>query len=184
MGEDRPTAATLGDALRELDVTLSIAESCTGGLLAAAVTEVPGASDYFEAGMVTYAYGAKRRLLGVSREALDEHGAVSEPVARAMARAVRDTADVDWGVATTGVAGPTGGDEETPVGTAYVGVAHAAPWGTEASFVRSERVVVDGDRGDVKRGAADAALGALLRAVREVDGGTSPGGSAGSPPSE
>jgi nicotinamide-nucleotide amidase len=87
-----------------------------------------------------------------------------------MAAGARDRADATWAVATTGIAGPGGGTAEKPVGLVYVAVAYAAPWGTEASFVRSERVVLDGDRDAVRRGAVDAALDALIRAIREVDG--------------
>ncbi|EMA64326.1 CinA family protein, partial [Halorubrum kocurii] len=92
-------------------------------------------------------------------------------VAEQMAAGARDRAGTTWAVATTGIAGPDGGTAEKPVGLVYVGVAYAAPWGTEESFVRAERVVLDGDRAAVKRKAVDAALGALVRAVREVGGG-------------
>ena len=105
------------------------------------------------------------------RYALDAEGAVSAAVAEEMAAGARDHADTTWAVATTGTAGPSGGTPEKPVGLVYVGVAYAAPWGTEASFVRSERALLDGDRSDVKRGAVDAALAALVRAIREVDAG-------------
>ena len=155
----------LGDELRDRGETLSVAESCTGGLLGARITAVPGASDYFDRGLVTYAYGAKEQLLGVDREALDEHGAVSEPVARQMARGVRDTADVTGGVATTGIAGPSGGTEETPVGTVYVGVAYAGPWGSGSSYATVERYEFDGDRDAVRERTVDRALDDLLAEV-------------------
>ena len=158
--------ALLGDG----DETLATAESLTGGLVGSRVTDVPGASAYFDRGFVTYTYDAKRELLGVSRESLDAHGAVSEPVVREMAAGARDRASADWAVATTGIAGPTGGTDEKPVGLVHVGVAHAAPWGTEESFVRSERAVFDGDRDAVKREAAERALDALVRAIEGVDG--------------
>jgi len=93
---DPPVEETLGDALREAGHTLATAESCTGGLAGSLLTDVPGSSDYFDRGVVTYTYDAKLAL-GVAREALDEHGAVSEPVARQMARAVRDSAGTTWG---------------------------------------------------------------------------------------
>ena len=169
MDETESTAAVLGDLLTDRDESLAVAESLTGGLVGSRVTDVPGASAYFDRGFVTYAYDAKRELLGVSRESLDAEGAVSAVVAEEMAAGARDHANTTWGVATTGIAGPGGGTAEKPVGLVYVGVAYAAPWGTEASFVRSERVVLDGDRDAVKRGAVDAALDALVRTVREVD---------------
>lgn len=166
---DEPIEATLGALLTEREETLAVAESLTGGLVGSRVTDVPGASAYFDRGFVTYAYDAKRELLGVSREALDAEGAVSAPVAEQMAAGARDRANTTWAVATTGIAGPGGGTEAKPVGLTYVGVAYAAPWGTEESFVRTDRVVIDGDRAAVKRGAADAALDALVRTIREVE---------------
>ncbi|AFZ73219.1 CinA family protein [Natronobacterium gregoryi] len=165
---DRELPMEVADVLREQDETLAVAESCTGGLIGAAITAVPGASDYFEAGLTTYAYGAKRRELGVSREALDEHGAVSEPVAREMARGVRDVCDVTWGVATTGIAGPTGGTEENPVGTVYIGVAYAGPWGSEASYATVSRYVFDGDRTDIRAKTVDRALETLFETIERT----------------
>ncbi|WP_254523820.1 CinA family protein [Natrinema caseinilyticum] len=159
---DRDLPMTVGDALRDAEETLSVAESCTGGLIGAAITAVPGASDYFDTGVTSYAYDAKRRHLGVSRESLDEHGAVSEPVAREMAQGIRDVTNVTWGVSTTGVAGPSGGSDETPVGTVYIGVSYAAPWGSEASYSTVSRYVFDGDRADVRAKTVDQALADLL----------------------
>ncbi|ACV49064.1 MULTISPECIES: CinA family protein [Halomicrobium] len=158
--------ARVGETLRETDATVAVAESCTGGLIGSLLTDVPGSSDYFDRSVVTYSYDAKRDLLAVDREVLDAAGAVSEPVARQMARGVRDTADTTWGVATTGVAGPSGGTEETPVGTAYVGVAYAAPWGTGDSSTAVERYEFDGDRTTVKREIARQALSDLRDAVQ------------------
>ena len=167
--ESESAAERLGELLTARDESLAVAESLTGGLVGSRVTDVPGASAYFDRGFVTYAYDAKRELLGVSRESLDAEGAVSAAVAEEMAAGARDRADTTWAVSTTGIAGPDGGTAEKPVGLVYVGVAYAAPWGTEASFVRSERRELDGDRAAVKRGAVDAALDALVRAVREVE---------------
>lgn len=170
---DPPVEERVGDALRERDATVAVAESCTGGLIGSLLTDVPGASDYFDRSIVTYAYDAKRQELAVPREALDAEGAVSAPVAEAMAAAVRDTADATFGLATTGVAGPGGGTPDTPVGTVYVAVAYAAPWGTEASYARSERHEFDGDRLAVKERAARTALATLLSAAEAVDDGDS-----------
>ncbi|MCU4973104.1 CinA family protein [Halobacteria archaeon AArc-m2/3/4] len=160
---DRDLPMDVADALRDAGDTLAVAESCTGGLVGAAITAVPGASDYFDSGLTTYAYDAKRHHLGVSREALDEHGAVSEPVAREMARGVRDVADVDWGVSVTGVAGPTGGKEGAPVGTVYIGVAYAGPWGSESSYATVSRYEFEGDRAAVRAQTVEQALEELLR---------------------
>ncbi|ELY44932.1 CinA family protein [Natronorubrum bangense] len=162
---DHDLSTAVGDALRAREETVAVAESCTGGLIGAAITAVPGASDYFDSALATYAYDAKRRHLGVSREALDEHGAVSEPVARQMAQGVRDVADVTWGVATTGIAGPTGGTEDNPVGTVYIGVAYAGPWGSESSFASVSRYVFEGDRDAVRIKTVEQALEDLLAAI-------------------
>ncbi|SEP77939.1 CinA family protein [Natrinema salaciae] len=159
---DRERPMAVADALRETEASLAVAESCTGGLIGAAITAVPGASDYFDSGLTTYAYDAKRRHLGVSREALDEHGAVSEPVAREMAQGIRDVTDVTWGISTTGIAGPTGGTEENPVGTVYIGISYGAPWGSEESYTTVSRYVFDGDRADVRAKTVDRALADLL----------------------
>ncbi|NHN47413.1 CinA family protein [Halostella sp. JP-L12] len=162
---DDPIEERLGDRLREADHAVATAESCTGGLIGARLTAVPGASDYFDSSVAAYSYDAKRRLLGVSREALDEDGAVSGRVAREMARGVRDRADVTWGVSATGVAGPSGGTEETPVGTVYVGVAYAGEWGTESSYAVATRYEFDGDRAAVREKTVDRALADLLDAL-------------------
>jgi nicotinamide-nucleotide amidase len=162
---DPPVEERVGEALREAGDTVAVAESCTGGLAGSLLTNVPGSSDYLDRSLVTYSYDAKRDVLAVDRETLDAHGAVSEPVARQMARAARDTADATWGVATTGVAGPGGGTEATPVGTVFVGVAHAADWGTGDSWAAVERYEFDGDRLAVKEQIARRALGDLLAAV-------------------
>lgn len=165
---DRELPMDVADAMRDAGDSLAVAESCTGGLIGAAITAVPGASDYFDSGLTTYAYDAKRRHLGVGREVLDEHGAVSEPVAREMAQGIRDVADTTWGVATTGVAGPTGGTEDDPVGTVYIGVSYAGPWGTQSSFATVSRYEFDGDRATVRAKTVDRALEDLLAAVAEV----------------
>ena len=163
--DDPPVEQCVGDALRETDATVAVAESCTGGLIGSLLTDVPGSSDYFDRSLVTYAYDAKRAELAVPREHLDAEGAVSEPVARAMARGIRDVADTTWGLATTGIAGPDGGTAETPVGTVFVGVAYAAPWGIGESFSRVERHEYDGSRTEIKERTARGALGELLDAV-------------------
>ncbi|GAB3418056.1 CinA family protein [Haloparvum alkalitolerans] len=165
---DRAVEEVVGDLLSERGETVAVAESLTGGLIGSTITDVPGSSDYFDRSLATYAYDAKRQELAVPREDLDAYGAVSAPVARAMAQGVRDRSDTTWGVSATGVAGPGGGQRDKPVGLLYVGVAFAAPWGTEASFTRSRRFELDGDRAAIKRKSVVCALAELVRAVRET----------------
>jgi len=162
--DDPPVEERLGEALRAAGATVATTESCTGGLVGSLLTDVPGSSDYFDRTYVTYTYEAKLDT-GVSREALDAHGAVSEPVAREMARAVRDAAGTTWGVSTTGIAGPDGGTDEKPVGTAYVGVAHAGEWGTDDTYTTVERYAFDGDRQQIKEQIARRALLDVLVAI-------------------
>jgi nicotinamide-nucleotide amidase len=144
--------------LRERGLRLALAESCTGGLLAARLSEVPGASHFLERGYVTYSNDSKRELLDVDREALEEAGAVSEPVARAMAEGVRRKARVEVGVGITGIAGPDGGTPEKPVGLVFIAVDGAA-----GSRVR--RAHFPGDRERVRFQATQAALEMLRRGL-------------------
>ncbi len=110
------------ELLRQKGLTLSVAESLTGGVIAKRITDISGASDVFVGGCVTYTNEVKHRLLGVKRETLDTYGAVSKEVAAQMARGVREATGADIGVSATGIAGPTGGTEKTPVGTVYIGI--------------------------------------------------------------
>ena len=159
----------IGERLRARDEMIAVAESLTGGLVCSRLTSVPGASDYVDRGIVAYSNRAKQRGLGVSREALDSDGAVSERVASEMARGVRDTAATTWGVSTTGIAGPTGGTDEKPVGLVFISVAYAGPWGTESSFARVDRHVFDGEREAVAQQSATQALRALDQALDVVE---------------
>jgi nicotinamide-nucleotide amidase len=146
---------TLEQAVMELlwakGVTVAIAESCTGGLLGHRLTEVSGSSKALVGGVVAYSNELKIRLLGVPEEVLREHGAVSEPTARAMAEGIRRLTGADYGIGTTGIAGPTGGTPEKPVGLVYVAV--ASPGGTR---VAEHRFI--GRRSEVKWRASQAAL--------------------------
>ncbi len=117
--------AVVGELLRGAGKTIAVAESCSGGLLAERITSVPGASDWFLGGVVAYADAAKTSLLGVPEALLREHGAVSDPVARALAEGARQRFGADFGVATTGISGPTGGSAAKPVGVVFVALAQA-----------------------------------------------------------
>ncbi|MDQ3927379.1 MAG: competence/damage-inducible protein A [Actinomycetota bacterium] len=145
-GEDDETLeSALARLLTERGATLALAESCTGGLLAKRLTDMSGSSAYFMEGLVTYSNDAKERLLGVPHELLMEHGAVSEPVARAMAEGVREDAGTDYGLSVTGVAGPDGGTEEKPVGLVFVGISDEERTTVErldlSAFRRSREVI-------------------------------------------
>lgn len=128
--EDATVEQLVHNILIERGATLAVAESCTGGAIASKFTAMAGASRYFMAGMVTYSNMAKRDILGVSTESLERYGAVSEAVACEMAEGARRTAHADYAIATTGIAGPTGGSEEKPVGTVWMAV--ATPQGVRA----------------------------------------------------
>ena len=145
-GEDDETLeGAVGRLLAGRGATLALAESCTGGLLAKRLTDGAGASAYFVEGLVTYSYEAKERLLGVPHDLLMEHGAVSEPVARAMAEGVRENAGADYGLSVTGVAGPDGGTEEKPVGLVFVGISDEAgtvAWQLDFSAFRRSRQAI------------------------------------------
>jgi len=143
--------------LKERKETLATAESCTGGLIANQITNVSGASEVFLAGYVTYANSAKSDVLNVDSKLIDKHGAVSEAVARAMAEGARGRAASTYGLATTGIAGPTGGSDEKPVGTVYIALASGD------SETVAKKFLFPTDRETFKQLAAQAALDLLRR---------------------
>ena len=155
-----PEVRAVADALRSRGLTVAVAESCTGGLLGAVLTALPGSSDYMRGGVIAYADAVKADLLGVSRHALAEHGAVSEAVALAMAHGVRERCHAAIGLSVTGIAGPGGGSASKPVGLMYVGVVLPG---------QSRVVRLEGDSGrDANRaGAVLAALTLCLEAASE-----------------
>ena len=146
----------IGQLLTDKDLTLAVAESCTGGLIGHRVTNVPGSSAYFRGSITAYAYDVKERLLSVSRETLDEYGAVSAPTARQMAVGARRAVDADLGLSATGIAGPGGATREKPVGLVYVGLA-----AEDEVWVESR--VFEGNRLENKVSSAEAALDLLRR---------------------
>jgi len=149
-------AAVVGRMLQHRGMTVAVAESCTGGLIGQKITSVPGSSAWFRGGVVAYANDLKTRLLEVPGELLAAHGAVSEPVARAMAEGARRRLDADFGISTTGVAGPDGGTPDKPVGLVWWAVADR-----EGSRALSRRFF--GDRATIREWAAQMALDALRR---------------------
>lgn len=139
-GQDDETLATqVGERLLSAGQTLSVAESCTGGGLGAQLTAVAGSSRYFWGGVISYDNRVKQGLLGVPEDMLMSHGAVSEPVAAAMAKGVRDRLGTDWGISITGIAGPGGGSVEKPVGLVYVGLASASECWVEKHLWGADR---------------------------------------------
>jgi nicotinamide-nucleotide amidase len=148
-------AAALLEACRRQGWMLATAESCTGGLIAATLTEIAGSSDVLDRGFVTYSNQAKMDMLGVPEVLLAAHGAVSEPVARAMADGALARSQAAIAVAVTGVAGPGGGSVEKPVGLVWFGLAQ------RGQAVASERAVFPGDRAAIREGAVRRALGMI-----------------------
>jgi nicotinamide-nucleotide amidase len=148
-------AQQVGERLRKLRKSLAVAESCTGGLLGAALTDVPGSSAYFLGGVISYADQVKREQLGVSEATLHHSGAVSEQTAAAMASGVRQLMHADIGVSITGVAGPEA-EGSKPVGLTFIGIA--------GTSVTTHRFQWTGDRWDNRRRSVIAALELLVRA--------------------
>ncbi|MBV6506415.1 MAG: Nicotinamide-nucleotide amidohydrolase PncC [Syntrophorhabdaceae bacterium] len=141
----------IGKMLKERGLKIAVAESCTGGLISSRITDISGASDYFEAGITTYSNESKIRLLNVPEDIIDRYGAVSEETAKAMAEGVKKTVHADIGVSVTGIAGPTGGTEGKPVGTVFIGLATK-----KATYVR--KFFFDGNRLEIRRKTSDAAF--------------------------
>jgi nicotinamide-nucleotide amidase len=151
-----PLEVVVGDTLRKLHATVAVAESCTGGLLGDRFTSVPGSSDYFVGGFITYTKAMKMELLGVPPEILEEFGAVSKETAEAMATGARRRTNATYALSVTGVAGPDSGGEKAPVGTVYVGIADAA-----GAYVAHRQFV--GDRTRIRVFTCQMALDVLRR---------------------
>lgn len=147
---------TLGERLRRRGWLLATAESCTGGWVAKAVTDVAGSSEWFDRGFVTYSNEAKRELVGVSAATLSAHGAVSEATVCEMARGALSHSRAELSVAVSGIAGPGGGSGEKPVGTVWLA------WGRRGGEVHSEMRRFAGDRESVRRSAVACALEGLI----------------------
>lgn len=148
----------LADALQQRHWMLATAESCTGGMIAAACTDLAGSSNWFERGFVTYSNAAKTELLGVDGTLIESHGAVSQPVVLAMAQGALAHSRAQVAVAVTGIAGPTGGSADKPVGTVWFG------WDTP-NGVHTECKVFPGDRAAVRQATRDHALHRMLELV-------------------
>lgn len=145
----------VSDELKKHQVTIATAESCTGGLLAHILTNISGSSAYFDRGVISYSNKSKQEVLGVPEELLKKHGAVSREIAEAMAQGIRQRASVNYGLATTGIAGPTGGTKDKPVGLVYIAIA-------TKDYVTVKRFLFSGDRLTNKESTCTSALELLL----------------------
>ena len=154
-GQDEQTLqGIIGDMLKRAGKTLATAESCTGGMLGEMITSIPGASEYFLGGVVSYSNAAKINLLTVPADLIKTHGAVSEPVAEAMAMGVKEKFKADFGIGITGIAGPTGGSAEKPVGLVFIGLA-------DDKGVEVHKHIFPGERQAIRQRACLSALNYL-----------------------
>ncbi len=155
-------ATRIAAMLTDRKLTIATAESCTGGLLAKLLTDIPGSGAYFIEGLVTYADSAKERLLGVPAKLLDEHGAVSEQAAIAMALGCRAKSGTDFAISITGIAGPGGGTPDKPIGTVYLGLADKT--GCRAKQLRLDATL---SREQIRQQSAIAAISMLTEQLAE-----------------
>lgn len=162
--EDKPLEQEAARLLLSLKVTIAVAESCTGGLICHRLTNISGSSDYLERGVVVYSNRSKIELLEVSADVIREHGAVSQACVRAMATGVRRLAGTDLGLAVSGIAGPTGGTPDKPVGLVYMALA----WSED---VQSWKYFFEGSREEIKEKASDQALMRIIEHCRSVKHG-------------
>jgi nicotinamide-nucleotide amidase len=152
---DNDILKKIANLLKQKHLTVATAESCTGGLISHSLTNISGSSVYFDRGIVSYSNNAKMELLGVYKEILEKYGAVSEQIAKVMAEGVRTKSNVDIGISTTGIAGPTGGTKEKPVGLVYIAV-------STTKNVVVKKFQFTGDRLQNKENTCNAALQMLL----------------------
>jgi nicotinamide-nucleotide amidase len=152
---DKTTLEKIANLLKEKRLTIAIAESCTGGLISNSFTNMSGSSEYFDRGIISYSNQAKMELLNVSKDLLEDYGAVSEQIAKAMAEGVRNTSKVDIGISTTGIAGPSGGSKDKPVGLVYIGI-------STINKTVVKKFLFSGDRLENKENTCNAALNMIL----------------------
>jgi len=150
----------VSDEIKKRHVTIATAESCTGGLLAHMLTNISGSSEYFDCGVISYSNTAKIRLLGIPDQLLKNYGAVSKEVAAAMAKAIQQRAQVTYGLATTGITGPTGGTKDKPVGLVYIAI-------STKDTVVVKQCLFPGDRLTNKDSSCTAALELLLETLSQ-----------------
>lgn len=156
----------VAEKLAERDETVSTAESATGGLISSLLTDIPGASDYFDRSVIVYSNRAKQQLTGVNKETLESKSAVSKEVAAQMAKGIRDLSQTDWGISITGYAGPESDGE--PVGSVYIGVAYAGDEDRKP-FADVRRYEFEGSREERKQNFAEQALEDLYKQMNELE---------------
>jgi len=159
---DKTVLALAGEVaalLADKKITVAVAESCTGGALCQALTDIPGSSAWFDRGFITYSNQAKVEMLGVSSTLLDQYGAVSFEAARAMVEGVHDHSQAELAIAITGIAGPEGGTAEKPVGTVFFGI------GQKGQAVKIDKRRFKGDREEVRARSVEFVLKALLKTL-------------------
>jgi PncC family amidohydrolase len=165
-GVDEEFLRRISLSLQKQCLKVATAESCTGGLIAKLLTDISGSSNYFERGFITYSNISKISLLNVPEESIEKFGAVSKEVAVAMAEGVRTRSNVDIGIASTGIAGPTGGTDEKPVGLVYVAI-------STSENTNIKEFHFKGDRLKIRESASEAALRMLLSVLEGSDGDNS-----------
>lgn len=160
---EKPLEEAIGELLLQKNLTVSVAESCTGGLVSSKLTDVSGSSAYITLNIVTYSNDAKTRMLGVPAELIVEHSVVSEPVAAAMSQGIMKLAGSDIGIGITGIAGPTGGTPEKPVGLVYIGI-------TDGNGTEVHRLNINPNmpRKEIKHEACCQALSFLLNRLEKT----------------
>jgi PncC family amidohydrolase len=149
--EENPLEQEVAKLLLSLKITIAVAESCTGGLICHRLTNISGSSDYLESGVVAYSNPSKTKLLGVSIQVISKYGAVSKACVQAMATGIKQLAGTDLGLSVSGIAGPTGGTPEKPVGTVYIALA-------SNEDVQCWKHLFEGSRGEIKQKASEEAL--------------------------
>ena len=155
-------AKKVAHLLKERNMKVATAESCTGGLIGHTITNIPGSSEYYEGGVISYSNALKMNLLGVKEETLAKYGAVSGQTAHEMADGIRKKASVDIGIATTGIAGPGGGTPEKPVGLVYIAI-------SSEKETKVEKHLFHGNRWGNKESTCKAALNLLLNYLEKYD---------------
>jgi nicotinamide-nucleotide amidase len=156
--EHLPIAKQIADILRDRNEKIALVETCTRGSITHLITFYPGSSDFFDSSVISYSYESQLNFIGLNREILETHGSVSAPAAKQLAQIIRDRAQVDWGISTTGIIGPNGGTETKPVGTLYVGISRAEPWDSIPSYSSVKEFHFTGNRNELTNSFTQATL--------------------------